>query len=54
MIEFPDPDTEAADEARWEVSLADSQDILAKLADKAHEDYLAGRTEEFDPDIEDL
>ncbi|MBX3084177.1 MAG: hypothetical protein KF716_21260 [Anaerolineae bacterium] len=53
VIEAIDAEAEVAEEAKWEASLAKSEDVLARMADKAHEDYLAGRTEEFDPDIEE-
>jgi uncharacterized protein (DUF433 family) len=42
------------DEARWDASFANSQDFLEQLSREAHEEYLAGRTEEFDPDNEDM
>jgi hypothetical protein len=35
---------------RWDDLFASSQDVLAQLADEAHEDYLAGRTEPLDPE----
>ena len=35
---------EIASEQRWSASFAKSQDLLAKLADKALADYAAGRT----------
>ena len=34
----------------WDEKFAASQDLLDKLADEAHEEYLNGQTEEFDPD----
>ncbi len=34
-------------EIRWDESLAKSPDILAALADKAREEYRAGRTKEM-------
>jgi hypothetical protein len=37
-------------DARWERSFAASQELLDRLADEAHAEYLAGRTEDFDPD----
>ena len=36
----------------WDQTFADSQDLLSQLSDEAHEEYIAGLTEEFDPDIE--
>ena len=38
------------DEARWDAQFAASEDLLIKMADAAHEEYMAGRTEAFDPD----
>jgi predicted HD phosphohydrolase len=37
-------------DALWDKTLEASQDVLDKLADEAHEEYLAGLTEDFDPD----
>ena len=37
-----------ADEARWDEQFAKSQDLLEQLSQEAHEDYLAGRTEDCD------
>ena len=37
-------------EKRWDELFAKSQDVLAKLAREAKEDYLAGRTEPLIPD----
>lgn len=37
-----------ADEALWDEQFAKSQDILEQLSLEAHEDYLAGRTEDCD------
>ncbi len=39
-------------DALWDKTFADSQDVLEKLADEAHAEYLAGLTEEFDPDTD--
>lgn len=39
---------EIADEERWDVAFARSQDGLAKLAAQAMEEYRAGKTEELD------
>ncbi|MEO8611908.1 MAG: hypothetical protein ABI690_28680 [Chloroflexota bacterium] len=43
---------DAADiyDALWDKTFADSQDLLDSLADEAHAEYLAGLTEDFDPD----
>ncbi len=37
-------------EQRWTISFINSQDALAKLAEKARANYLAGKTEPLDPD----
>jgi hypothetical protein len=37
-------------EALWDAQFAASQDVLEQLADEAHQEYLAGLTEDFDPD----
>jgi 16S rRNA C967 or C1407 C5-methylase (RsmB/RsmF family) len=42
--------SELESENRWDALFARSQDLLSKLADEAHEDYQAGRTEPLDPD----
>jgi hypothetical protein len=39
----------ALSDARWERSFAASQDVLDRLADEAHAEYVAGQTEDFDP-----
>jgi hypothetical protein len=54
VIESYDPDLEAVEDAKWDASFAKSQSLLSKLATEAHADYLAGNTEEFDPDTEEL
>jgi len=36
-------------EARWADAFAGSQDLLAKLADEALEEFIAGETEILDP-----
>jgi hypothetical protein len=41
---------ELESEQRWDASFARSQDALAKLAEKARNNYLAGNTELLDPD----
>lgn len=37
-------------DALWDKTFAETQDVLDRLADEAHAEYLAGRTEDFDPD----
>jgi hypothetical protein len=37
-------------DALWEKKFAESQDVLDRLADEGHAEYLAGQTEDFDPD----
>ncbi|HLY27789.1 MAG TPA: hypothetical protein VKQ72_15695 [Aggregatilineales bacterium] len=54
IIEIMDTDAEAADEELWDAQFAASQDVLEKLSREAHEQYLAGLTEDFDPDDEKL
>ena len=39
---------ELEDEAKWNKSFANSQDLLASLAGEAMEEYAAGETEELD------
>ena len=41
---------ELESEVRWADAFARSQDALAKMADEALAEYLAGDTEIFDPD----
>jgi hypothetical protein len=41
---------ELESERRWDDLFARSQDLLSRLADEAHEDYLDGRTEPLDPE----
>lgn len=41
---------ELASERRWETSFANSEDVLAQLADEALAEYHAGQTEELDLD----
>lgn len=48
IIETFDAEAEAADEALWEAQFAASQDILERLSQEAHEDFLMGRTEDCD------
>ena len=40
----------ATHDALWDEKFANSQDVLDRLADEGHQAYLAGETEEFDPD----
>lgn len=41
---------ELASERRWSKSFADSEDILAQLADEALAEHHAGKTHPLDPD----
>jgi len=41
---------ELESEARWSQAFARSQDVLAKLADEALEEFRAGKTEILGPD----
>jgi len=41
---------EELDEQRWQKRFAETLPELRKLADEAHREYLAGETEELDPD----
>jgi hypothetical protein len=41
---------ELESDRRWDDLFARSQDVLSQLADEAHADYLAGRTEPLDPE----
>jgi len=41
---------ELGDEARWARQFAESQDLLADLANEALADYVDGRTVPLDPD----
>jgi len=36
-------------DALWDKTFADTQDVLDRLADEAHTEYLASLTEDFDP-----
>ena len=38
------------DDVLWDAQFAASQDMLDQLVDEAHQEYLAGKTEDFDPD----
>lgn len=44
------PLNEKLDNVLWDAQFAASQDMLDQLADEAHQEYLAGQTEDFDPD----
>lgn len=46
----PVPDDETLADAEWDALFAESRDILEQLAQEAHEEYLAGLAEDFDPD----
>ena len=54
FIETISADEVAADEALWDEQFARSQEVLERMSQEAHEEYVAGLTEEFDPDDEDL
>ncbi len=41
---------ELESERRWDELFARSQDLLARMADEARQEYRAGRTEPLDPD----
>lgn len=41
---------ELEDEVEWDATFANSQDLLAKLATEAMAEYLAGKTQELDPE----
>ena len=41
---------ELISELRWEKTFANSEDLLAKLADEALVEHRAGRTHELDPE----
>jgi hypothetical protein len=41
-----------ADEALWDKQFGESQDVLDRLADSIHADYVAGLAEDFDPDTD--
>ncbi|MBZ0288026.1 MAG: hypothetical protein K8I30_10465, partial [Anaerolineae bacterium] len=43
-------DAAAIYDALWDQKFAETQDVLDRLADEAHSAYLAGLTEDFDPD----
>lgn len=36
----------------WDKTFAETQDVLERLAEEAHQEYLAGLTEDFDPDTD--
>ncbi len=50
IVELKGWEEEAADEALWDEQFARSQDVLEQMAKEAHDEYLAGLTEDFDPD----
>jgi hypothetical protein len=41
---------ELEDEQRWDEQFAAAPELLERMADEAHQDYLAGRTELLDTD----
>jgi hypothetical protein len=41
---------EMESERRWDDLFLRSEDLLSRLADEAHEEYVAGRTEPLDPE----
>lgn len=45
-------DAVAIYDALWDRKFAESQDLLDRLADEAHKEYLAGLTEDFDPETD--
>jgi hypothetical protein len=47
-------DVESMLDAMWDRKFEATQDVLDKLADEGHAAYLAGETEDFDPDEDDL
>ncbi len=49
-IELISSEDEAADEARWAASFAKSQDMLARMAEKALQNLEAGLADDLDPD----
>jgi hypothetical protein len=42
--------SELESERRWETLFARSQDVLARMAEEARQEYRSGRTEPLDPD----
>lgn len=42
----------AYDDALWDKIFAETQDVLEHFAKEAHEEYIAGLTEDFDPDTD--
>ena len=42
-------DAAAVYDALWDKTFDESQDVLDRLAEAAHAEYLAGLTEDFDP-----
>lgn len=49
IIETIDLEAETADSALWDAKFAASIDVLERLSEEAHQEYLAGQTESFDP-----
>ncbi len=54
FIEPFNTEEEAADETLWDEQFAQSQDVLEQMSGEAHEEYVAGRTDAFDPDHDEL
>ena len=48
------PDEIASDEALWDEQFAKSQDLLERMSEEAHAEYVQGLTEEFDSDDDKL
>jgi hypothetical protein len=42
-------DAVAIYDALWDKTFAETQEVLDRLADEAHAEYMAGLTEDFDP-----
>jgi hypothetical protein len=60
ISELPDDEQERVAEmllstldgdSEWEILLADSQDVLREMGERAREDFRAGKTEALDPDL---
>lgn len=52
QLQGHETEEEAADDALWEESFANSQNFLEKLAKEGEALYHAGLTEDFDPDTD--
>jgi hypothetical protein len=39
-------------DAQWDKTFAETQSVLDRLADEAHAEYMAGLTEDFDPETD--